>query len=341
MSLIAILNPEPCQYLTRERLAGSNLKIVSQYCPVNKEVTVYDDVRMTVGKAIEDRLVFERDYLQNCDTDIITVKVPKKAKVTVGFEEYKKVIRAIGFTPLKGGNDDDSGEKKKEKKYHLNKEKLQDRPYELSFAANNSKSVLDSLEVSENTTLWSWLTKQLPFELTTAPIHNIYAIVNLKLVPPVTGLSTELFNVDNNSSNKKSKIETGKMTIDVVAVNGKFVTNVYFDKSGKDNEVNNPLSHLTILGTVGKDQLLVVNNNDKKKKKFVINKPQTSFMPPTVDIKYVFLVQKHEGDVFHCLYVSGDDEFNVRIHVPYNVQRKGIIRDFVLWLPDSVDIVNQ
>jgi len=344
--------------LTRERLANSNFKIVSQYCAVEKEITVYDDTRMTVGKAIENGLVKERDYLQFCDSEMITVRTPKKVKQLVGYQEYKKVVRAAGFNALKSGssgnsdgNDDDDDQnnkiKTKDKKYHLNSEKLQDRPYEVSFAANNSRSLLDSLEVSENSSLWSWLNKQLPFELTTTPIQPFYAIVKLKLVQHTDDVSStvllgETGVKDQASNGKKSKHEP-TVTTEVVVAGKKLLTNVYVNKGkGISNEVENPLGHLTILGTVGKNQLLVVNNNDKKKKKFVIDKPQTAFMPPTVEVKYIFLVHKCNGDMFDCVYVNGDgEEYNVHLNVPFNVQKTGIVRDFVLWLPDSVDVINK
>jgi hypothetical protein len=369
MSLIAVLNPEPCQHLTRERLATSSLKVISQYVPVEKEITVHEEARMTVGKAIEEGLVDEKDYLQTCDTELIIVKIPKKLRTTVGFQEYRKVVRAVGFhqssssSSSAGVSDDDGDNNNDEVKgkvvYHTNKEKMQDRPYELAFAANNSKSLLESIELVSGTeksqsafgqmtkgtdglSMWSWLTKQLPFELTSDPVQKVYAIVNLKLVVPDVVTVPNIPDVfdgitKNKNKNKSNKISSSRIEVSVAG--RKLVNNVY---CGDDKLAENPLGHMTILGTVGKNQLLVVNNDDKKKKKYVIDRPQSAFMPPSVEIKYVFLVQKQQGDVFHCLYLtSNGEEFSCDLSIPFDIQRKGVIRDFVLWLPDSVSVVSQ
>lgn len=312
MSLLATYNPNTVIHWTRERLATSSLKVVSQHVPVENEVVVYDEVRMTVGKAIEEGLVKEQDYHRTCDSEIILVKIPKRSKVTVGYQEYKKVTKAVGFTPL-GSN---SQEKKK---YHVNTAKVRDVPYELYFAAANSRSLLDSLEIKEDLSVWGWMSKQLPFELTIKPVEKFYAIVCVKLIPPII---------------KEDK----KMFSETVLVNGKTIINVYPDK---DSVGRNPLSHVTIIGNVGKSQLLVVNNDDKKKKRYVIDKPENDFLPPSVEIKSVFLITEWCGDSFHCIYTSSDgDEYSVHLQIPFNIQKKGLIRDFALWLPDSIDIVN-
>ena len=387
MSLIAEINPSvPCQ-MTRERLAGSNLKLTTSYLPLEKEVIVFEDVKMTLGKAIELNLAKDTDYRGLDDSYIITVKVPKTAKFSFGFQKYQKVTKAIGWksTGYRESVDDDDdadgkdasakaenkkaddttasieadSKKKKKKKadvkcasteasakaenkkkadtlhrkvnYRSNNAKLTDRPYELNFVAKNSKSLLESLDIAETSdsrksvSVWRYLTEYLPFELTDRSVPAIMAIACLRLKVP-----------------EEPKMAPVRQRVEVSNSSGKLVSYVYHDSKGQ-TQLGNPLQGVTVLGSVGKDKLLVIYNDDKLKKKHVIDKPKvdSAVIPPSVEIKYIFLVVDQCGDDFLCDYVSDGSRYRVKLTIPFNIQDLCLVRNFVLWVPNNVDVVNE
>lgn len=353
MSLIAELDPTIITYLTRGRLAGSNLKLQTQYLEAENEITVYQDVKMTLGKAIELNLTKDTDHRHLSDADMITVKLPKKVKFTNGQRhKFTKAVKAVGWNA--GNYHDEAGEDEadtdnkaeaskarilsleRQVNFKPNNAKMTDRPYELAFAANNSKSLLESLDIGEasskkSLSLWRYINDNLPFELTSYQVPKLLAIVALRLT-------------DKSANSRASQHQQLKQTVDVSLSNGRIVSYVHHtSKANKGEPLSNPLSGMTVLGAVGKDKLLVTYNDDKKKKKHVIDKPShdSAVMPPSVEVKHVFLVIDQCGDEFYCDYVSGGDYYKVKLTIPFALQRLAITRNFVMWLPDTINILNK
>lgn len=326
-------NPSYDAFLTRSRLAGNTYKVKTTSKHAMMAVSQERELKMTAEEAYEKGFVTEEEIRHLHETDEIEFVQTREVMVEDpdNWVHERKMVVAKPWS-IKGGK------------------KEQDKPVEISFVCgvhnesrivafgaeekkvlvqvSNSLDLLSSIDLDDGRRV-----SEAVIALAKVDSRNIN--LSPRYIVFLGNKRTPFFGKGEVVDGVKHDYE-----VDVNIVDKHFQVKIRPTANGREIQESSAkelTSRVEIVKQIG-NQLLVFNKLDKKKEKYLIQKPEISTIQDTVYVREYFSVSKTMSDGSFVCFRQDDGDQKFYLTIPANVMKMGIVRNFTLFLPESVEI---